>query len=159
LRPVLRVGFQNYEVWEWHEICFGKILWNFLDITAALNFLRPFLHYPENMLYIRKLLGRALYCGDVSRLNDHQVLEQFARLLVDRRYRIAELPMHVEGTPRQEIDDEFEPSNEAPAAKPQPVTTRKQILADPEDPLPFDAQLQAAVLKQASLAGVPFCDE
>jgi len=150
LRRVLRKGFQNFEVLEWHACPPEDTCKEFRDKFAALEFLRPFMRDSLGMINFRKILNASSLNGVVTRQNDQQVLEQLAWRLVSGQVRIAMLPAEFAewryAAPAPEIEQREEP----------PLTA---VPVEPvEEPVMPAAIAQAAVLKQAAKSGTPFCE-
>jgi hypothetical protein len=93
LRTLLQTIFRRYQVLDWGEnITEGRIL-QFHNQSAALNFLQQFLRDARSMMTLRWLLTRFSFLGSISRLSDHEVLEQLAHQLVLVRLIIVEQPL------------------------------------------------------------------
>ena len=153
MRRVLRKGFQNFEVLEWHACPPEDTCKEFRDKFAALEFLRPFMRDSLGMISFRKILNGSSLNGVVTRQNDQQVLEQLAWRLVSGQVKIAPLPAEYAEWRYLSPAPEFEPREEPPltAAPVEPV-------APAESPVPPAVIALAALLKQAAISGTPFCE-
>jgi hypothetical protein len=92
LRSVLQIGFQSFEILEWDEEDTGEEICQFRDRVSAYSFLRSLLHDSLSMVHARRILATISSSWDISRLNDHQVLEQLALQLVSGRFTIRRIP-------------------------------------------------------------------
>jgi hypothetical protein len=128
LRTMLHLRFQRYEVLHWNESSTEGCVHPFHTRASALDFLRPFLRDSISMMSIRRLIGEISSYGNVSRLSDQQVLEQFAWQLVLGRFRIAVLPLFTMGSQASESFEESfaEPFIEPPKRKPEPVFSKQK---------------------------------
>jgi hypothetical protein len=70
----------------------GENIPQFHDFESALSFLNPLMHEPQCMQAIRKFISNTLFYGNISRLSNQQVLEQFARELLRGCYYFRRLP-------------------------------------------------------------------
>jgi len=96
MRRVLRSGFQKIEILKWHECSPTDTFMEFRDTLFALNFLRKFMYDPLNIMTLRNTLAEALSYTDISRLADHEILQQLGWQIV-RGYvklvpRVEEVP-------------------------------------------------------------------
>ena len=91
----------------------------FQDRRSALVFLRTFRRDSLSMMNIRKILARNSLSRGLYRLNDHQVLEQIAWLLVSGKIKFLELTLDIPGW------GDMEPAvEEVEEVKPVPVVPR-----------------------------------
>ena len=115
MRRVLRKGFQNYEVLEWHACRPEDTCKEFRDRFAALNFLCSFMCDSLSMMNLRSIFYGGSYNGGSTRLNDHQMLEHLALRLVAGQLRILELPLDMPAWSPVERPVEEEPAETAAA--------------------------------------------
>ncbi len=90
------------------------------DRFSVFEFLRPFMHDPANMGHLRETLAEQMDPLDLSRLNDHQVLEQLAWRVATGQVKIAALQPVTE---RGVVELALEEEEEAPAAPPAAAPT------------------------------------
>lgn len=113
MRRVLRRGFQAFQILEWHKSQPDDTFKEFADKFSALDFLRGFMHDHLNMTALRDILAQVPSHGDLSRLKDHEVLDQLAWRLVSGRVKIAALPLAI---PTWAYEAPAEEEEEEPAA-------------------------------------------
>lgn len=82
MRKILRSGFQKIEILKWYESDTTDSFMEFRDAFSALNFLRKFMHDHFNMVLLRNTLAEALSYTSISRLTDHEILQQLAWQIV-----------------------------------------------------------------------------
>lgn len=78
MRKVLRSGIQKIEILRWHESDTTDTFMEFRDTFSALNFLRKFMRDPLNMMTLRNTFAEVLSYTSISRLADHEILQQLA---------------------------------------------------------------------------------
>ena len=131
----------------------------------ARTYLRRFTGRPDVVRQLRAILGQESF--SVGRLADHEVVDQCAARLAQRRLCVvlAEAAVasthQATGIARRDVVRAAPPPSR-PAA-PRPAAGRPQAVAQPPaqaDPLArIDHDAQAAVLVRAARDGVPFCEE
>jgi hypothetical protein len=75
---VLWRGSQAIELWRWDEGYKADAILEFRDASALLDFLRAHLEDPLGMQTLRDVLAEELTFTAISRMDDHEVLEQLA---------------------------------------------------------------------------------
>ena len=100
---------------------------------------------------------------DVSRMTDHAVLDHIARALVQGHFTIVTRPEMAHGGsaprsagPSTEVEETETPSRPPPTRDTAPAAREAEPPVD--ETLDVDMVAQAAVLKEAAVAGTPFCE-
>ncbi|MBI1926572.1 hypothetical protein HYR99_20305 [Candidatus Poribacteria bacterium] len=88
MRRVLRSGFQKIEILRWHESHPADAVMEFRDTFFALNFLRRFMTDPLSMMVLRNALAEELFYTGISKLTDHDILQQIAWQIVRGNVKI-----------------------------------------------------------------------
>ena len=115
MRTLLQTISRRYEVLDWDECSTEGGILQFHNQSSALDFLRQFLHDSVSMMTLRSLLTKFSLFGSISRLSDHEVLDQLAHQLVLVRLRIAALPLF---EIRASASGSFEESSPKPLVEP-----------------------------------------
>jgi hypothetical protein len=134
-----------------------RFLWRdsafrFGDAEHALQFLGQFKSDAVAMGDLRRLLGERDWLADPGRLTDDQVLAAIARLLGS-----GELVAALEWKPRISAPQLPDSEPEAPAPSREPSQQQEQ--ETDTFGAGHDGAQQAAALRAAAEAGVPFCEE
>ena len=125
MKKVLTAGFNDYDILHSRELYEGEPL-RFGDRRTATQFLRRFQRNPLGVKTMRVFVERGGALGAFARLEDEQVVERLAALLVSRRVLVV---------PRAAIYVVPSPDAEEPAPAPAPSLASEAPLARarPED--------------------------
>jgi len=114
---------QRIEILRWHECGTEDTFIQFHDGLSAVSFLREFMNDPMNMATLRReLLGLLQNSTDISRLTDHQILQQLSNQIAHGYVRLVlkeDRPLQVGdeiGSSREAVETEETPSEAEAAA-------------------------------------------
>ena len=138
MRRVIRKGFQNYEVLEWHACRPEDTCQEFRDRFSALNFLCSFMRDSLSMMNLRSIFYGGSYNGGSTRLNDHQMLEQLASRLLTGQIKITMLPAEFAEWRYAAPAPEIEPREEPPLTPPPEEPLTLKVAAEIEPPLTLE---------------------
>ena len=96
---VLRKGFREFQLVEWHEAHPAEGASEFRDEFSALEFLRGFMPDRFSMMTLRDILSEDHFYKDLSRLHDQDVLGEIANRLATGRLKL--VPFTVPQPPTQ----------------------------------------------------------
>jgi hypothetical protein len=153
MRITLRQGPRTFEICKFAD---GNASRTFSDVASARAFLSRFRGDVSAMNKLRHFASH-LSGMDVSRGGDERVLATVAAAFASGRIHLAGAP--VRRSTLSGPGAEIAPEPPAPAPPPRAAASsappNEPSMFDPD----FDAAAQAAVLKEASESGVPFCEE
>lgn len=169
MRIKLRKGLHEYELVSRNESGSVENLIHFHDKSSAQRFLYGFMDDPFNMTLMRYKLRESGLHTDISRLKDHDVLEQLAWQLSTGMISIVEryvqLPVwddgyvYVEPEEDMPFDPQVEPEEEEKiklvpfVEAEEPISLESSVEA--EEPI----SLESSVEEEEPIAVEPFVDE
>lgn len=168
---ILRSGIRKIEVLRWHECNPSDTFIEFGDALFVLNFLRRFANSSLSMMILRDVLAESLpHAASISRLTDHEILQQLAWQITRGYIRLVPREgeeRHIMLAAPSEIVEEQVAEAPPPRAEPAPAAVPVEAAEPAEELQPVAAEFvmvavapaaQAATLKQAAVSGTPFCD-
>lgn len=128
MKKVLKVGFSEFDILDSRELYEGEPL-RFGDRRTAAQFLRTFQRNAFGLRVMRDFVERSGALGVLARLEDGQVTERLAALLVSRRVLvIPRAAMYVVASPAGEEPDPAKPqlATTAPLPRQRPEEKKKK---------------------------------
>ncbi len=153
MRIKLRKGLHEYELVPRSEYSSGDSPMYFHDKSSIQSFLHGFMDDPFNMTMMRYMLREGGLHTDISRLKDHDVIDQLAWELSTGMIIIVERPVQL-----PIWDDGYvyvEPEDEMPFA---PEAEPIEPAAPVEERVDPALVAQAETMKMAAQSGTPFCE-
>jgi hypothetical protein len=150
MKRILGTNLGAIEILKWHEDNSDATLKKFHDKSSALSFLRQFMPDHAVMRSFRNLLAEESHCQDISRISDHEVLDQLAWRWSSLHARIAVSPAELLIIASQAIATEPEISSE-------PIKILEPAIPPKEEPVLPSMLAQAAVFRLAAESGAPLC--